>query len=270
MNILRRAQRLESEIARRLERAAQRWVQPGGREPLEVAHAIIETVAERLEPAARGRHVFPFNTIRVSIAAGSRETRARFAAVFNSDPTLQHRITTCLRDAGCDPAALDLSIAYVADPAAEWLAPEFHVEFDRIPAVQVPVQQTVPAPQLSLSVVNGTAEKPHYVFALPRVNLGRCVEVRDSANRLVRTNHVAFSEAAGTANETVSRRHAHIEYDDSTRQYRIADDRSARGTSVVRMGKTLSVPAGARGIRLDSRDEILLGDARLRVRIAAD
>lgn len=270
MSILRRAQQLESGITRTIERAAQRWAQSGGREPLEIAQAIVETIGDRVEPVARGRHVFPFNIIRVSIAAASRETRARFAAVFDTDPTLQHRITTRLRDAGCEPAALRLAVLYVAQAGAGWMEPEFHVAFDRVPAEQVPVQPPRPLPDLTLAVVNGAAEKPQYVFALPRVNLGRCAEVRDSLNRLVRTNHVVFSEGPGTANDTVSRHHAHIEYEEGARRYRIVDDRSSQGTSIVRLGKTIVVPAGTRGIRLESRDEILLGHARIRTRIAAE
>jgi hypothetical protein len=35
----------------------------------------------------------------------------------------------------------------------------------------------------------------------------------------------------------------------------------------VRNGKTISVPAGSRGVRLQSGDEVVLGEARLRLLI---
>jgi predicted component of type VI protein secretion system len=66
----------------------------------------------------------------------------------------------------------------------------------------------------------------------------------------------------------VSRRHAHIDYSDGSGDYRIIDDRSAHGTSILRNGKTIDVPTGSRGIRLQSGDDIVLGDARLRVKIS--
>jgi len=66
----------------------------------------------------------------------------------------------------------------------------------------------------------------------------------------------------------VSRQHAHIEYVDAGRHYRLRDDRSAHGTSIVRNGRTVLVPAGSRGIRLESGDEIVLGEARARVGIS--
>ena len=52
--------------------------------------------------------------------------------------------------------------------------------------------------------------------------------------------------------------------------YRLCDDRSAHGTSVQRNGTTIAVPAGPRGVRLQSGDEIALGEARLLVQICGD
>ena len=270
MNILHTVRRLEAGMTRAVERAAREWSRSGAHEPLEIAQAIVDTVAERLEPAARGRYVFPYNRIHVTVAAQSRDDRARVAAVFDSEPRLQDRIAARLREAGCDPGSLQFVVTYVPRPAGEWLRPEFHVDFTRgapAPApAPAPVVADPAARELQITIVSGTAEQPNYVFALPRVNLGRCAEVRDSLSRLVRTNHVAFVDLAGPST-SVSRQHAHIEYDEAARHYRIRDDRSAHGTSVVRNGRTVTVPAGARGIRLESGDEIVLGEARARVRI---
>ena len=273
MNILHKVKRLEAGMTRAVERAAREWSRSGAHEPLEIAQAIVDTVAERLEPAARGRYVFPFNRIHVTIAASSRDARARFAAVFESEPTLEQRVAARLRDAGCDPASLQCAVSYAPRPGADWPTPDFHVDFTRGAPAPAPVADPAPDPapqaarEIRITIVNGTAEKPSYAFALPRVNLGRCAEVRDSLSRLVRTNHVAFVDLAGASNHSVSRRHAHIEYVEAARHYRLRDDRSAHGTSIVRNGRTVAVPAGSRGIRLESGDEIVLGEARARVRI---
>jgi hypothetical protein len=272
MNLLHKVRRLEADMTRAVERAAQRWARSGAREPLEIAQAIVDTIAERLEPAARGRYVFPFNRIQVSIAAPSKDVRARFMAVFESDPTLRDRILARLRDTGCDTSGLNLSVTYIPQAAAEWTSPDFHVDFARVARSEPAPPVDAPEPSardLQITIVRGTAEKADYVFSLPRVNLGRCTEVRDSLSRLVRTNHVAFADGPAAENHTVSRRHAHIEYVDADRHYRIRDDRSAHGTSIVRNGRTLVVPAGSRGLRLESGDEIVLGEARARVRIGA-
>jgi hypothetical protein len=278
MNILQKVKRLEAGVSRAVERAAREWSQSGAREPLEIAQAIVDAVGERLEPAARGRYVFPFNRIHVTIAA-SREARARFQAVLESEPTLDERIVARLREAGCNPASVQSVVTYAARPAPDWEAPEFHIEFTRGAAEpravrlqadsEVPAAAPAPVPapesnrELQITIVSGTAEASSYAFTLPRVNLGRCAEVRDSLSRLVRTNHVAFADLV--ANQSVSRQHAHIDYVESARQYRIRDDRSAQGTHIVRNGRTLPVPAASRGVRLESGDEIVMGEARARI-----
>lgn len=283
MSILHRVRRIEADLTRVVERRAREWARSGAREPLEIVQAIVDTVAERLEPAARGRYVFPYNKLQVSVVAPTRDDRARCAAVLESEPTLRERIRARLGEAGCDPAGLQILVSYVPRTSPSWGTREFHVDFARVPvAAGEPVAAPVVAPaeqsrDLHLTIVTGTAEKPSYVFTLPRVNLGRCAEVRDRLSRLVRTNHVAFVDLAGSSNDSVSRQHAHIEYVESGRRaaggpadaghFRIRDDRSAHGTSVVRKGRTLPVPAGSRGVRLESGDEVVLGEARVRVGI---
>ena len=66
-------------------------------------------------------------------------------------------------------------------------------------------------------------------------------------------------------NQSVSRRHAHITYDSQSGHYRLHDDGSAHGTSIVRNGRTVTVPGGSHGVRLRNGDEIVLGEARLKV-----
>ncbi len=280
VDILGKARQLETRIARIVDRVAEQWAQSGGRGPLEVFHAIVEAVGDRLEPAGRGRHVFPFNRIGISVAAGSADARARFAAILDGDPSLHEVIAARLREAGCDASDLQVQTRYVAAPAADWPRPEFHVEFDRGAAVDVPPPLDRSALDVALTIVAGAADKSFYAFppssngfgtagAVLCIAIGRGAEVRDSRNRLIRTNHVAFSDGEDAIAQTVSRRHAHIDWADDSAEYRLVDDRSAHGTSIVRDGRTIAVPPGARGIRVRSGDELVLGEARIRVRIAA-
>jgi len=268
MDILGKARKLESTLARTFDRAAQQWSKSGPRGPLEVLHAVLEAVEERIEPAGRGTRVFPFNKIKVSVVAVSRDDRARFSRVLDEAPPLQERISRRLRERGCDVPTLHVRIVYVAQPESGWATPECHVDFGRASSVDLPQTDVATVRELKLTITNGSADKPTYALGLDRINLGRCAEVRDSRNRLIRTNHVVFKDGAGAANDTVSRRHAHIDYSESSGDFRISDDRSAHGTTIMRNGKTIDVPAGSRGVRLQSGDELILGEARLRVRIA--
>jgi len=268
MDIIGKARKLESSLARTFDRAAQQWSRSGPRGPLEIRHAILEAVAQRLEPAGRGTHVFPFNKITVSVVAASREARARISGVLDEDPSLRERISDRLRELGCDVQTLHVRIAYVAEAGSDWETPEFHIDFGRAPLRDQQQPAFAIARVLRLTIASGSADKPSYVLTLDRINLGRCAEVRDSRNRLIRTNHVVFKDGAGAINDTVSRHHAHIDYSETAKDFRISDDRSAHGTSIVRSGRTIGVPTGSRGVRLQSGDEVILGEARLRVRIA--
>lgn len=268
MDILSKARRLESRLARTLENAVQGMVGPSARQPIEVLHAVVDAVGQQVQPAGRGRRMFPFNRIAVQIAASSRAERARFEALVQQTPTLRDRIVERLQAAGCDARELQVDVSYPAKPKNGWTTPEYDVLFERIDAPPPPVRPAdAPPPRLDLTVSAGSAARRSYTFTGGRIDIGRRAEVIDQRQRLLRTNHVAFTEEGDEANQTVSRRHAHILYSPSSRAYRLRDDGSAHGTAVLRDGQTIPVPQGTRGTRLQSGDEIVLGRAKLRVRI---
>jgi hypothetical protein len=266
MDLLGKARALESTLTRTIERAAQKVTKTAPAEPLELLHAIVDVVGERVEPAGRDTRVFPFNRLAISIVAASDRDRARFEAVFESGASIHDRIVERLRAEGCDAAGLSIRTMFVDQPGSDWQHPGFDVEFDRglTPVRAVPRVPYV-RDELTVTIVHGSADTPTCTFALARINLGRCAQVRDRRNQLVRINHIAFDDIRSEPNQSVSRRHAHIEYVDELRAYRLYDDRSGYGTCVVRNGRTVPVPGGTRGIRLESGDEIVLGEARLRV-----
>ena len=271
MDILRKVRDLEARISSRVDRTVGDFVQSGTREPLEIVHAIVEAAGREVQASGRGRRVFPFDALRVTVLAPTRDARARFEAVLADGPPLHRRIGERIRGAGCDVADLDVALDYVARAPRSWKIPEFNIDFMRLGKVEQQDANQDAAPlRLDLTVVHGVADRRTYSFTATRIDLGRCAEVRDSRHRLVRTNHVAFVDGSGEVNHTVSRRHAHISHEPSTREFRLHDDGSEHGTGIVRAGRTVPVPRGSLGIRLKSGDEIVLGDARLRVRFDAD
>ena len=267
MDFLRKARDLEAKLAGSVDRAVGGIVRSGTREPLEIVHATVDAARREVQSSGRGQRVFPFNAITLAILAPSRDARARFEAVLGDGTALAARIVSQLESAGCSVGDLDLTIHYESRARRHWRNPEFHIEFARIakPERQEPAAE--PPPRVELTVLNGTAERRTYALsAANRIDIGRCTEVRDNRHRLIRTNHVAFLDRSGDVNQSVSRRHAHISYEQASRSFRLHDDGSEHGTGIVRQGRSLTVPQGARGVRLEPADEIILGDARLRVR----
>ena len=267
MDILSTARRLEAVLAERLDRAADRVRTAGPRESLETVHELVQAIARHIQPGGRGRYVFPFNRIKIALAAATKEERARLEAVVEGTPSLHDRVVERLTAAGCDTSAIEIKISFAAEAEKNWTTPHFHLELQRV-AERPRAAETIESPRtIKLAVEHGRAEKASYTFNSPRIDLGRCVSLRDDRDRLIRTNHVAFAEGDPDANGTVSRRHAHIFFDAATGDHRVCDDRSAHGTGVLRGGRLINVPSGTRGIRLHSGDVILLGEARLRVTI---
>lgn len=271
MDIAGKARKLERKISRTVDAAVEEFMGKSATAPIEIIHAVLDRAEHEIQEIGRGGRVFPFNRVRVHLVAAprDREGRARLAAVFDGPPSLAERLSSRLRSAGCAARAIEAVVVFARRRGADWLD-EFHVEFDRtdeLPVAIAPPPVAAERPGIKLSVVKGIADRRAYTFTGGRVDVGRRAEVVDRRHRLIRTNHVAFSDDGPDANQSVSRKHAHIEFSDADRCYRIHDDRSAHGTSIVRGGRTIKVAAGARGTKLETGDEIALGHARLRVTI---
>lgn len=270
MDLFGKARKLESRIARSVDQAVEGFVGRSPRQPVEIVQAVLDCAEQQVQPAGRGRRVFPFNQVVVHVLAPSRSEKAQFDAVTEGPPPLRQRLVERLRSAGCEVGQLDVRLAYASRAKPGWLAPQYHVMFDRIetsPAVAPPEPEPTAPPRIDLAVAAGSAERRTYTFSGGRIDIGRRAEVLDHRQHLIRRNHVAFTEGETEANRSVSRKHAHIAYTPATREYRVRDDGSARGTAVLRKGQTIRVPQGSRGIRLESGDEIVLGEARLSVKL---
>ena len=260
-NLLAKAQRLESTIAATIEGAARRAAGEPSRAPLEIAHAIVEAVGREVEPSGRGRQAFPFNQVRVVVLAATAREKARLQVVFDGPPSLQERIVSHLDAAGCRVASLVVPVTFVGKRSSDWTAPEFDVTYARVAQHAAP---STPGTGLELTVIHGATAQAVYALEVGVLAIGRGEEVRDSRQHLVRTNTIVFTEGGGEINETISRRHAHIEQDASG-SFRLFDDGSAQGTSIIRGGRGIPIARGTKGVRLQPGDEIVLGRGRLRV-----
>jgi pSer/pThr/pTyr-binding forkhead associated (FHA) protein len=117
-----------------------------------------------------------------------------------------------------------------------------------------------------LIVQEGEANLAEIRLEKARINIGRVVDVY-RAEGLFRRNDLAF-EADTEINRTVSREHAHIQYDRSNGEYRLFNDRwndrkpgGECGTWIVRDGFSQEVHRTPRGSKLEPGDEIRFGRA---------
>ena len=258
---------LESRLAVAFDKAAETLLGAPESTPLEIVHTAADEIARHVQPAGRGRYTFPFNDVTLTFAAPTPQHRARVEALCAGPPSLRDRVASRLSAAGCDGTDFDLRLAFADTPDDAWTRPDFHVALSRVTRTPPAVIET--RTRIEIIVTHGTADRGAYSLTTLPIAIGRGAEVRDHQHRLMRINHVAFTEGADEITQSVSRRHARIELD-ATGRPRVIDDNSAQGTSVIRHGRGIAVPRGSRGLGLQSGDEIAIGQARIKIRITKE
>ncbi len=248
--------KLFSEIEKTIERGFRRWTErafgPANSDELLLVHrAILEEIESRVQIVARGKRIFPYPRLAVTLVSPDAARRALYLAAFGD--RLATEIAETLRSAGCE-----VPRGFAVDVQTAETGPQpFLIEYRTEPAA---AQPRAPG---RLTVVRGKAQQDAYLLDGPRLNIGRLAELADAEQRVLRRNDIVFQEGADEANATVSRRHAHLRRDGA--EYRICDDGSEFGTRVFRDGRSIEVPPGnRRGEKLRSGDEIYLGRACVR------
>ena len=246
---------IEKTMERGFRRFAERMFGPAQSDELLLVHrAILEEIAGKVQTVARGKHVFPYPRVTVTLASADADRRALYQAAFGDEGRLEKDIRETLEGVECEVPrgfAVEVKTAEAGDHP-------FTIEYGMERAA-APVASHAPG---RLTVVKGKTDQPDYVLEKARVNIGRMGELTDADQRVVRRNDIVFAEG-DEANATVSRKHAHIRLEAG--EYRICDDESEFGTRVFRDGRSIEVPAGnRRGEKLRPGDEIYLGRACLR------
>jgi len=228
------------------------------RELAEIRFAVLEEV-HRHSYRAGARMVFPYDLVRVHMR-GVEESRA---VVFRSPffrGYLEHEIQGKLRaDSVRFPEQLRVEIEISTGlplPDEPWLTV----------AVSSQEHPEGGAKSARLLVRSGSANAAELELTKSRVYLGREMDVYRNGG-IFRRNDLAFIEDS-EVNRSVSREHAHIDFDAATGEYRLFNDRwyergADCGTRIVRNGVSLEVHRDTRGTRLLPNDEIHLGLAVL-------
>lgn len=235
--------------------------------PLEVREAILDAITRRIEPAGGGRRVLPFKHISATVLAETAEHRAVLEAGLTD---LQAAIEDRLAEVRCEvPAGLRVHLEFARRPRAAWAPGQrLAIEWERELPEEAPALSRPQTPVLNAIVIRGTATKPSYAFSERQIRIGRTENPVDEIGR-PRHNHIVFVDGADEHSGTVGRSHASIRYEPGRREYRLFDDGSHNGTRIIRDGRVLDVMArDPVGVTIVSGDEIVLGTAALRVRVA--
>jgi hypothetical protein len=229
--------------------------------PLEICQAALDEIERRMEPVGRGRRIFPYTRVIVRV----RQTKADRPALEAAFSGFERRLRERLAELSCElPGTLEARVVILKKAPPEW--PEtrlFAIEYRAAADTQEA------AAPVHITIVKGAAARKAYTFTESLISIGRTADPTDGAGR-VRRNRIAFLDTSDGVTETVGRAHAHLQYDTRSRGYRLFDDGSSNGTSILRNGASIPVPPGdPRGVRVCSGDEVQVGLAVLRIVIGA-
>jgi hypothetical protein len=232
-------------------------------EMAEIRVAVIDAVKAKSHRAS-GRHVFPYNLVRVELRGVPETQLSAFEGGFLSQYFEQEIKTSLSRSSYRFPADLhvQLSATSVLPLQGEpWIVVDTAQQTPQV------TSSAAHAASARLIVVQGEANLHELAIDKARVNLGRTEEVF-RAGGPSRRNDLAFTEN-NERNGTVSREHAHVMRSAKTGECRLFNDRSYRGESncglwIVRDGLSQPVHRNQRGTVLQSGDEIHLGRTVIR------
>ena len=242
----------------------------GDATPLEIGQAVLDDVERRVQPVGRGQRVFPYTQVVIRVLAND-EARASVEAVFEDFAT---RLQERLAEVRCEPRPVAVTVECVEMPCEGWRETQrFDARYVKEPSREAAAAKTaevtasVTPPTLRVVVLKGAAAEPEFTFEESTVSIGRSADPTDGFGR-VRRNRIAFLDTVDGVTETVGRAHARLRFDAATGDYRLFDDGSSNGTSILRDGEVLVVHRrDPRGVRVRSGDEIQIGRALLRLTI---
>jgi hypothetical protein len=225
----------------------------------EIRLAILDRVRQKSYRSG-GKKVFPFDLIRVELRGVEESRHDLFAGGFFRR-YLEQEVHGALRADGCRyPENLRVDVHPL---------PTLPLQGEQWLVVEVGTQEAANAGKTArLIILEGTANASEVKLDKTRLNIGRSRDVYRNEG-LYRRNDLIF-EAETEINKSVSREHAHIQFDKVSGEYRLFNDRwQARGekhvqecgTWIVRDGMSQEVHRTARGVRLEPGDEIHFGRA---------
>ncbi len=205
-------------------------------EPLELRRNLLDAVERAAEP--HKKH-FTFNRLLVHILAENDTERLLYESALEAPgEPFRDAVLRRLADARI-PVHGSINVSWKFHRS---LPQRLAKPFNGRP-LYVELQRRKATTTATLTVRRGKAKRNQYTIKSGRtVTLGRLDEVLDAKGRLVRRNTVAFQDYEETrlsdelqqVHKTISRAHASIRYDDADAVFRLYDDQSTWGTSVVR------------------------------------
>ena len=234
-------------------------------DPKQLRAAILDFVKSEILPleGGEGRHM---QLLKLFLFPQAEDRFLYESAVQAADPSLFKEEVQRIADNYAVDLPLDwqLEVHFTADlPSGSKKSPLMPVSLE---FGSVPVPEVLKTEKTILKILAGKAIQESYII-LPgsRINLGReeRVQLRDNS---IRINDIAFPAELQEGNKYISRQHAHLEWDEPSRTFRLFADEGGvppgnktkiRSAADESLHKLNSIQVG---YTLKPGDQVILGD----------
>jgi hypothetical protein len=227
---------------------------------LECYERALDDLEAKAQPVG-GRKVFGYRRVVLRFCVMSSDEAVALEDILSQRKQLSQQVRKRLELSGCEVAStLRVDASAITSSECGLAAGTYEIFcYSQLPS----------PPTLVVRTTKGRTERASYSFSGGLINVGRLAEVLGAQRKLLRRNHVAFTDEEEGVASTVSRMHAHIVFDPEAGWYRLYDDGSRTGTRICRDTRVLEVPSGPKGgAWLRRRDQLQFGRALMEVDIS--
>jgi hypothetical protein len=243
-------------------------------EPLETKQAILREIDNSIVAIGGGIRKFPYPIIEIRIIVSDEAMKGIFHAAFVDNKILETSIHTHLQPPRCEAAEPVVKIVLIADSNETQTSNHFEISY---------ISDTLRSKDAEayLEVLEGLANRKQLHLQYQETFIGRCEQAEARGSKIIRKNDLYFLDAREFAgrvskelkenemlNQSVSRIHAHIKFNERDGCYYIYDDGSSKGTTLLRGGRGVAENVDRNiGKELKNGDVICFGKTKVKFKL---
>lgn len=243
-------------------------------EPLETKQAILGEIDAAIIAVGGGRRKFPYPIVEIRLFVSDDATRGVFRAAFIDNKILETSIHNHLQPPRCDAAEPVVKIVLIEASDESQASKGFEILFTS------EIQRSKDT-EAYLEVLEGLANRKQLHLQHQETFIGRCEQAEARGSKIIRKNDLYFLDAReflgkvskelkenAMLNQSVSRIHGHIKFNERDGCYYIYDDGSSKGTTLLRGGRGIAENVDRNiGKELKNGDIICFGKTKVKFKL---
>ena len=243
-------------------------------EPLELKQSILREIDNCIIAVGSNRRIFPYSALEVRLLAHDQAAQGLLKSAFIDNNILETAILSHLRPPRCEQAEPRVKIVLTEAVEESQITKGFEIKY-------ISKTTNLKDAEAYLEVLEGIANRKQIHLRYRETFIGRCELPSAKGSKVIRKNDLYFLDprensgrmskelkASEKINQSVSRMHAHISYNEKYDSYHIYDDGSSKGTTLLRGGRGVAINIDRHiGKALENGDVLCFGKARVKFKL---